>query len=372
MNFTVSSSALSNRLQAIGRVITSKNNIPALDSFLFEIEDGTLHVTASDGETTLSTSLELIQAEENGRFTINAKTIQEALKEIPEQPLMFNINMSNMEILVAYQNGKYSIMGQFADEYPTTTGPVENIIEFSVEANMLLTGVSRALFATADDPLRPQMCGIYFDLTPTDLTIVSSDGQKMVCNKITSVQSEQKAAFILPKKPAILLKNLLNKGHNMVKVRFNERNAEILMEDHHMICRLVEGRYPNYSRVIPQNNPNSLIVNRNSLLGALRRVLVFSNGTTYMTKLRLEANQITVSCQNIDFSQSAEESFMCEYEGVPMELGFNGSMLVEIMSNLTSEDVVIKLADPSFPGVFYPSEQAANEYVLMILMQLSI
>lgn len=372
MNFTLTSTALSSRLQAIGRVISSKNNIPALECFLFEIENNTLRLTASDGETTLTTTLELINSSENSRFAINAKTIQDAMKEIPEQPLTFDINTNTMEIVVMYQNGKYSIIGQNADEYPTTMTLEESASSMTIQSDILLSSINRAIFATAEDDLRPVMTGLYFDLTTENLTIVASDGHKLVYSKSLTTQGNSNASFILRKKPATLLKNLLGKEHHAVTIRFNERNAEFLMEGSRMVCRLIEGKYPNYNSVIPQDNPNCVTVDRGVMLSALRRVTIFSNPTSTLVKLNMNTNQMTISSQDIDFSMSAEETLVCDYTGIPMSIGFKGTFLVDILNNLSSENVIIKLADPSRAGVIVPAEQPENENILMLLMPMML
>lgn len=372
MNFTLTSTALSSRLQAIGRVISSKNNIPALECFLFEIENNTLRLTASDGETTLTTTLELINSSENSRFAINAKTIQDAMKEIPEQPLTFDINTNTMEIVVMYQNGKYSIIGQNADEYPTTMTLEESASSMTIQSDILLSSINRAIFATAEDDLRPVMTGLYFDLTTENLTIVASDGHKLVYSKSLTTQGNSNASFILRKKPATLLKNLLGKEHHTVTIRFNERNAEFLMEGSRMVCRLIEGKYPNYNSVIPQDNPNCVTVDRGVMLSALRRVTIFSNPTSTLVKLNMNTNQMTISSQDIDFSMSAEETLVCDYTGIPMSIGFKGTFLVDILNNLSSENVIIKLADPSRAGVIVPAEQPENENILMLLMPMML
>jgi DNA polymerase-3 subunit beta len=241
MRFIVSSSALFNRLQTIGRVINSKNTLPILDCFLFEIQDNILTITASDSETTLITNLELVESDANARFCINAKTIQDSMKEIAEQPLSFDINPDNMEITANYQNGRFNIVGQSADEYPEMNLPQEDMNALIIPAETMLNGINRCLFATADDELRPVMNGVYFDIQADNLTFVSTDGHKLVRNRNYGIKDHQPAAFILPKKPATILKNLLPKESDDVTLKFNERNAYITMESSRLICRLIEG-----------------------------------------------------------------------------------------------------------------------------------
>lgn len=372
MKFIVSSTALSSHLQAISRVINSKNTLPILDCFLFELRDGTLSVTVSDSETTMTTTVEVNESDADGLFAVVAKTLLDALKEIPEQPLTFDVNLDNYEITVQYQNGKYSLMGQNADEYPQSATLGDNAVRVEMEADVLLAGINRSVFATADDELRPVMNGIYFDITTEDITMVASDGHKLVRCKTLAAKGSERAAFILPKKPAVLLKNLLTKEQNSVVIEFDDRNAVFMLEEYHMVCRLIEGRYPNYNSVIPQNNPHKLIVDRQQLLGALRRVAIFSSQSSSLIKLHMQGNLLVISAQDVDFSTSAEESLMCQYEGTPMSIGFKSTFLIDILNNIAADEVVVELADPSRAGVVLPAEQEENEDLLMLLMPMML
>ncbi len=372
MKFIVSSTALFSHLQAVSRVVNSKNTLPILDCFLFDLQDGTLSITVSDSETTMQTSIEVNESDDNGRFAIGAKTLLDALKEIPEQPLSFDINMKNFEVSVRYQNGKYNLVGQNADEYPTTPALQDSAVRLQMDASVLLNGINRCIFATADDELRPVMNGIYFDITTEDLTMVASDGHKLVRCKSLSSHGDSRAAFILPKKPATLLKNLLTKEAGVVVIEFDERNAVFTLERFRMVCRLIEGRYPNYNSVIPQNNPNKVTVDRVQLLGALRRVSIFSSQSSSLVKLQINENQIIVSAQDIDFSTSAEETHTCQYGGTPMSIGFKSPFLIDILTNITSDEIIIELVDPSRAGVIVPAEQEQNEDLLMLLMPMML
>ena len=371
MKFIVSSTGLFSHLQAISRVINSKNSLPILDCFLLEMTDGTLSITASDSETTLTTSIETNDYDCDGRFAVNSKTILDALKEIPEQPLSFEVN-ENMEIIVKYQNGKYSLMGQNADEYPQAPNLGSNAVHVTLGAPVLLNGINRSLFATADDELRPVMNGVYFDITTEDITFVASDGHKLVRNKTFKARGNEKAAFILPKKPATLLKNLLPKEMGDVQIDFDDRNAMFTLENYTMTCRLIEGRYPNYNSVIPQNNPHKAIIDRSAFVSGLKRVSVFSSAASSLIKLRMDMNSMQISGQDIDFSTSAEESLMCQYEGNPMSIGFKSTFLIDILNNISSQEVVLELADPSRAGVIVPVEQSEDEDLLMLLMPMML
>ena len=368
MNFKVSSSALTSRLQAISRVINPKSIYPILEDFLFRIGSGKLIATAADGDTTLETEIELIESEGKGRIALNAKTILDALKEIPEQPLEFSINESSYETVIKYQNGEYLMVGQNADEYPGTANFPGEKVSIEIEAPILADGLTRTIFATADDDLRPVMSGIYFDIDEEGITFVASDGHKLVCCKNATLSGKVKSSFILPKKPASLFRSIIGKEAETIKIEFDSRIARFVLEDFHMVCRLIDGHYPNYLSVIPRNNPYHLTIDRQTLVNALRRVSVFAPEGSGLVKFRIEENNVHISTQDIDFSTSANETLTCQYEGVAMSIGFKANFLIEILNNIPGQEITIWLADPSRAGVFIPTEQSDNENLLMLLM----
>ena len=372
MRFDVSSTALLSRLQSIGKVIASKNTLPILDNFLFQLEGNRLTVTASDVETRLVTSVEVMNAEGSGLFCVSAKMLLEPLKELPEQPLTFDVNDANLEVFIHFQNGKYNFIGQKGDTYPQQKPLSEQAVEVVMDAQLLLNGISRSLFATADDELRPVMNGIYFDFHTDDLTFVASDGHKLVRLRNLAVKLEERASFILPKKPATLLKNLLAKEEGVVRLQFDDNNAYVYCANCEMVCRLIEGRYPNYNSVIPKENPFQVTIDRLSLLNALKRVSVFSNQSSSLIKLHLKDNLLTVSAQDIDFSTSAEERIPCAYDGDELSIGFKATYLIDILGNISSTDVILQLADPSRAGLIFPSENEENEDFLMLLMPMML
>ena len=372
MRFDVSSTALLSRLQAVGKVIASKNTLPILDNFLFQLQRNTLTVTASDAETRLVTSVEVMNAEGTGLFCVSAKMLLDPLKELPEQPLTFDVNDANLEVFIHFQNGKYNFIGQKGDTYPQQKPLSEQAVEVVMDAQLLLNGISRSLFATADDELRPVMNGVYFDFHTDDLTFVASDGHKLVRLRNLSVQSEERASFILPKKPATLLKNLLAKEEGLIRLQFDDNNAYVRCTNCEMVCRLIEGRYPNYNSVIPKENPFQVTIDRMFLLNALKRVSVFSNQSSSLIKLHLEDNLLTVSAQDIDFSTSAEERIPCEYNGDELSIGFKATYLIDILGNISSTDVILQLADPSRAGLILPLENQENEDLLMLLMPMML
>lgn len=374
MKFVVSSTELLSHLQTVSRVISNKNTLPILDHFLFQLTGNVLTITASDLETTLITSLNLENVSEEGVVAVPAKLLTDTLKEFSEQPLTFDVNQDTKAVVINSETGKFSLPGQDGDDFPAIpTLREERKSMLQTSAETLLSGISKTLFATADDELRAVMNGIFIELTPTDVTFVATDAHKLVRYKRMDIKSENSASFILPKKPAGLLKTVLSRDANNVMVEFDDKNAFFTMTSYKMICRLVEGTYPSYSTVIPTNNPNTLTIDRLELFNALKRVAVFSNQASNLVKLQLAGNQITISAQDLDFSISAYERLSCLFEGDDMEIGFKSTFLIEILSNLSSSDVQLKLSDPSRAGLILPTEKEIDdEDTLMLLMPMMI
>jgi DNA polymerase-3 subunit beta len=369
MTFTLSSSVLSNKLGILSKVINSKNSLSILDSFLFDIKDGTLTLTASDSTNMMKCFIPLNSNDGECSFCIPNRIILTAIKELAEQPLTFDVNENDNSVRIIYQNGSYAILGQSADEYPLMQPLQDGYTETQLSAATLATNIQRTLFATADDELRVVMNGIYFDQKEDSLNLVASDGHKMVRNMLFSCKADIPASFILPKKPAALLRNVLSTDDdNTISIKFNANNAEITFTDGILSCRLIEGRYPNYASVIPTDNPNIVTIDRKAFISALRRVMPFASESTQLIKLRLEMNNLELNSEDLDFATSAREDVACEYGGVPMSIGFKGSALAEILNNLSSDEVIIELADPSRAGVIRPAEQPENEDVLMLIM----
>lgn len=372
MRFVVSSTALLSHLQAISKVISSKNTLPILDCFLLELKGTTLLLTASDTETRLETSIELNEADGEGKFAIDAKNLLDPLKELPEQPLTFEINNENLDTFIYFHNGKYNFVSQNGDDYPQPKKMNEGGMTLSLEPSVLLSGINRSLFASADDELRPVMNGIYFDITPDDLTFVASDGHKLVRYRTSAVKGTDRASFILPKKPANLLRAILPKESDNVELTFDENNAYIKMSSYTMTCRFIEGRYPNYNSVIPENNTNKVVLDRLNFLNALKRVSVFSNSSSNLIRMQLSDKDIVISAQDIDFSTAAEETMPCEYSGTPMSIGFKSSFLIDILGNIPATEISLELSDPSRAGLIIPTENEENEDLLMLLMPMML
>jgi len=374
MKFVISSTELLSHLQAISRVISTKNTLPILDNFLFQLENNELKITASDLETTLITNITLENVTDEGSIAIPARILTDTLKEFPDQPLTFDINIETFGVVITTENGKYNVVGQNGEDFPQL--PIikeEQKTSVQLPSELLLNGITKTLFATADDELRPVMNGIYIELFTDSMTFVASDAHKLVRYRRMDAKADQESSFILPKKPASLLKAILPKEENDVMVEFDDKNAFFTLSNYKLVSRLVEGNYPSYNSVIPNNNPNKLTIDRLELYNALKRVALFSNQASNLVKLELKNNQMNVSAQDIDFSISANERLNSQYEGDEMEIGFKSSFLIEILSNLTSTDVLAEFSDPSRAGIFFPAEKEnEDEDVLMLLMPMMI
>ncbi|MFZ6036808.1 MAG: DNA polymerase III subunit beta [Bacteroidota bacterium] len=372
MKFVVSSSNLLNHSQAISRVINSKKTLSILDCFLLELKGNALSLTAADNESRLQTTIDVSNEGSDGSVAINAKNLLDPLRELPDQPLTFEINDDTLEVNIFYHNGKYNFIGLKSEEYPEPKQLSDNVMTFRINAQDLFNGINRTIFATADDELRPVMNGIFFDLTPEGLTFVGSDGHKLVRFINKAVKSEGRSSFILSKKPANLLRALLPREIGEIEIRFDEDQAYVVMQDYTMLCRFTEGRYPNYNSVIPKNNPNSVTIDRLSLLNALKRVAVFTNPAIGLIKMQFSEDSIVVSAQDIDFLTSAEETIPCTYHGNVLNIGFKALFLIDILNNIPSADVRIELSDPSRAGVVFPAENEENEDMLALLMPMML
>lgn len=368
MKFVISSSVLSSRLMTIGRVIVQKNTIPILDCFCFDIQGTTLTITASDNDTTLTAKADLNECDSDVRFAVNAKTLQDAIKEIPDQPLECYLNTESYELTVEYQNGQYKLMGQSAEEYPTPAISDETRLEFDLECQKLVPSITRCMIAAANDTLRPQLNTICFDIHSQEVSLVSSNGNQLALTKLAMPELNAEGSYLLGTRPASLLKGMLAKAEGNVHFSLGQRTAIVHTEEYSLTSRLVEGRFPNYRSVIPQDNPNIVTVNRQALVSALRRVLVFANAQAVLVKFRLGPNTMNISSQDIDFGKSAEENMLCDYMGTPMRIAFKGSVLLDLINNIEGDDITLKLSDPSRAGLIVPAKQKEGEEVLMLIM----
>ncbi len=373
MNFIVSSRQILNHLQTVSRVISNKNTLAILDNFLFDLNENKLTVTASDVETTMITTFDVDSASGSGVVALNAKRLIDTLKGFPEQPLTFNIDDNTKKVVIVSENGKYEMPGVDGSDFPQVQNLQDGTINVEMNADALLQGVTKTLFAASTDEYRPIITGIFIELSEGKAKFVATDAHKLVRYSRSDVKFESDGSFILPPKPAGLLKNILPKDDSVVTVSFDKKNAVIKFGEYTLLCRLIEGNYPNYQAIIPNDVPRKLTVERAPLCDCLRRVEVFSNQANNLIKLSIMANQLVVSAQDIDFSVSASERVSCQYEGEDMEIGFKSSFLIDILSYLNCNDVVINLSNPNKAGTFVPLDKnSADEDVLMLLCPMQL
>lgn len=365
MNFIITSGTLLKHLQGISGVLSTSNTMPILDNFLFEIQDGRLTVSASDLETTMRTSME-VEAREDGKIAIPAKLLLDVLKTLPEQPCTFSIDPSNFAIEIAYDNGKSKMVGFNGDDFPRVPA-LENANSTRISGEILSRAINKTLFATGVDDLRPVMSGVYCQFSPENITFVATDAHKLVRFTRMDTQATGGSAFILPKKPLNLLRANL-KGDEEVQLDYNESNAVFSFNDMTLICRLIDGKYPNYEAVIPKENPNILIIDRQQFLSSIKRVSIFANKTTHQIKIKLAGSELSLSAEDLDFSNEANERLTCNYDGDDMEIGFNSRFLLEMMNNIDTNEVKLEMSDPSRAGLLKPVDSNENEDILMLVM----
>ena len=373
MKFIVSSTDLLQGLLSVSRVIASKSSLPILDNFLFLLEGNSLTVTASDSETTLKTIITIDDVAEGGEIAIPAKLLTDTLKELPAQPIEFASDAERSIVNISWMSGSAQIPYMSAEDYPQLP-MLSDSVKLTFDASVLTDGINSTIYATAEEELRPVMNGIYFDITPESTTLVASNAHKLVCYTRKYIKGSKNASFILPKKPANILKNNLAKlADESVEITFDKTNAMFKFENSLLVCRLVEGTYPAYKSVIPKNNNNIISIARNELLNASKRVAVCSNQATGQIIFKLSQNRMEITAQDLDFSMSAQETLTCEYEGTPMEIGFKSTFLIEILSNFPYDTICIKLADPNRAALIQPAVQSEpEEEICALLMPMRI
>jgi len=367
MKFIVSSSLLLKNIQALSGVLNTSNTLPILDDFLFELKEDTLYITASDLETTMTVSLEPTKSEEPGRVAIPAKILLETLKTFADIPVTITINNDTLGVEISAGDGKYRLTGHRSDEYPQTP-TLEDTTSIELSSEVLNQAISKTLFAAGNDELRPVMSGVFCELTPDDITFVATDAHKLVRYRRTDAKAEVSASFILPKKPLNQIKNIFV-GDTPITIDYNQTNAFFSFGNVNMVCRLIDGRYPNYDAVIPTNNPNTLTIDRLSLLNSIRRVAIFANQSTHQVRFKISGKELTLSAEDIDYSNEAKERLTCNYEGEDIEIGFNSKFLQEMLNNMDSDEVKFEMSAPNRAGLILPVEKdVEGEDILMLVM----
>jgi len=366
MKFIVSSVALLKKLQIVGGVINSSNTIPVLDHFLFELENSSLTITASDLETTMSTTID-VDSESKGKLAIPSKLLLDTLKTFPEQPLTFVVLENNI-IEINSNHGKYALAYSDGEQFPKTI-QLDNPSSTKLSSDVLLKAINNTLFAAGNDDLRPVMSGVFFQLSNNNLTFVATDAHKLVKYTRSDFSASETAEFIMPKKPLNLLKTILGDKEYEVAVEYNNSNAKFILPETLIICRLIDGNYPNYEAVIPKENPNVLTIDRIQFLNSVKRVSIFSNKTTHQIRLRAAGAELNISAEDLDFSNKAEERLTCDYQGDDIQIGFNSRFLLEMLNNLESSEIRLEMSLPNRAGILKPtSGNADGESITMLVM----
>ena len=366
MKFIVSSSQLLKQLQVLGGVINSNNTLPILDNFLFELSENELKISASDLETTMSSVID-VESTDTGAIAINARLLLDTLKTFPEQPLTFKVE-SDSTIEIISEQGKYDMAYFSGDEFPKAV-ELPSPSSTEIPSHILATAISKTIFAAGNDDLRPVMSGVFFQFNSKELTFVATDAHKLVKYTRTDITAEKSAEFIMPKKPLNLLKGILGGSENNVTIEYNDTNAKFTFDNVVLICRLIDGKYPNYEAVIPKENPNKLTVDRASFLNSVRRVSIFSSKTTHQIRLKMAGTELNISAEDLDYSNKADERLNCDYQGDDMQIGFNSRFLSEMLNNLNSNDVLIEMSLPNRAGILTPIDGTEEgELVTMLVM----
>lgn len=374
MKFIINSQLFAKQLQAMSGVLTNNNTVPIINCFHFKLEENTLSVKATDLETTLIAKIELESARVEGidEVAVPSKILLDTLKTLDDVPLTFSVDASNYAIEIVSGEGKYRLAGQSADTFPATP-VIEDTVKTVLPASVLVNAINKTAFAASTDEMRQQMAGIYMKLTPENLTVVATDAHKLVRYRRNDIHSDEAVDFILPRKPISLIKNILSshKEDCDVVMEYNSTNVSFSFDNFYAVCRLVDGKYPNIEAAIPKENPNKLTVDRVSFLNTLRRVSLFASLSTHQVRLTIGERDLYVSAEDIEFSNNAKEKMPCEYEGDPMEIGFNAKFLMEMVNNLDTENILIEMSHPSRAGILFPvnnGDEAQNEDILMLVM----
>jgi DNA polymerase-3 subunit beta len=366
MKFIVNSLGLLKQLQLLNGVLNSNNTLPILDNFLFEMKQDELTLSASDLETSMTTRM-AIQCKEEGMIAVPAKLLLDILKSLPDQPLTFDVDGKTFGIEITSDNGKYKLTGQNGDEFPKAPamGASKALL---IGADVLNRAISKTIFAAGNDDMRPIMSGVFFEIEPESVRFVATDAHKLVRMTRSDIGGES-AAFIVPRKPLNLLKGALSSLKSEVNMQYTENNAMFTFENVTLMCRLIEGKYPNYEAVIPKENPFKLTIDRLDFLNSIKRVSIFANRSTNQVRLKLTGSEIQLSAEDLDFANEAHEQLSCTFVGDNMEIGFNSRFLQDMLNNLDANNVHVEMSAPNRAGIITEVEKSfENEDILMLVM----
>ncbi|MEQ8363712.1 MAG: DNA polymerase III subunit beta [Cyclobacteriaceae bacterium] len=366
MKFIVNSSYLLKQLSNINGVITTNPVVPILENFLFEIEKNILTVTASDLQTSMITEI-TVESKEKGSIAVPARILLDTLKNLPDQPVTFSIDESTYSIEISSDNGRYKLSGENATDFPKVPS-VSNDFSAVLSSDVLAKAVNNTIFATSSDELRPAMTGVYVNLGEKNTTFVATDGHRLVRYRRTDIKSDSGNAIIIPRKALNLLKATLPTENTEVSIDFNMSNAFFKFGSIRMICRLIDERFPDYENVIPSQNPIKMTISRTDLLSSLKRIAIYANKTTHQVRLKITGSELQVSAEDLDFSNEANERLSCEHEGEDIEIGFNAKFIIEMLSNLDTDQIKLNMSASNKAGVILPIDKDKDEDILMLVM----
>ncbi|MBD3750487.1 MAG: DNA polymerase III subunit beta [Sphingobacteriales bacterium] len=366
MRFIVSTSTLLKHLQAVSGALSNSTVLPILENFLFEIKDDSLTISATDLQTSMTTSV-AVESKEGGKIAVPSKILLDTLKTLPEQPIAFSVDDKTFAIEISAGDGKYRLSGENGEDFPKIP-VVDNASSVNLPASVLAEAINKTIFAVSNDELRPAMTGVFCQLSPQNVTFVATDAHKLVRYRRNDAKADSATSFILPKKALNLLKSSLPTEDINVSIEYNSTSAFFKFANIHLICRLIDERYPDYEAVIPQNNPNKLTLDRGLFLNCLKRVVIFANKTTHQVRLKITGSELNISSEDIDFANEAHERIGCQYDGDDMEIGFNAKFLIEMLNNLSGEEITIEMSTPNRAGLLFPSIKDKNEDILMLVM----
>lgn len=368
MKFIVSCTDFLKSLQTVSGVLASNNSLPILNDFLLSLEGNTLTIKASDLETTMSISIPIENVEEEGMIAAPSKILLDSLKAFPDMPVYFSTKEENYAIELSIGEGKYRFSGHNPQEYPVFN-ELKDTKELTLQSELISSAINHTLFATGSDELRPVMAGVFVETTSDDITFVATDAHKLVRYRRKDVKVDGAATLVLPKKPLHQLKNVLSGKSSEVTFKYNNTNASFEFDNIRLLCRLIDGKYPNYEAVIPTSNPNKLVIDRAQLTSALKRVSVFTNQSTNQVRMKISGQELVVSGEDLDYSNDAKERLTCNYEGEDIEIGFNSRFLIEMLMNLDNETISLEMSEPSRAGLLFPVEnENKEEDILMLVM----
>ena len=366
MKFIVNSNYLLKQLSNINGVITTNPVVPILENFLFEIDKNKLTVTASDLQTSMITELN-VESKERGNIAVPAKILLDTLKNLPDQPVTFSIDESTYSIEISSDNGRYKLAGENATDFPKVPA-VSQDFSAVLSSEVFSRAINNTIFATSNDELRPAMTGVYINLSQKNATFVATDGHRLVRYRRSDIKSDNGNTIIIPRKALNLLKATLPTENTDVSIDFNMSNAFFKFANIRMICRLIDERFPDYENVIPTSNNIKMTINRQELLSSLKRISIYANKTTHQVRLKITGSELQVSAEDLDFSNEANERLSCEHEGEDIEIGFNARFMLEMLSNLDSDQIRINMSAPNKAGLIQPAEKDKNEDILMLVM----